>query len=73
MDTINKLSNWMLILIDVLALVRVGIYFLYMMFNLDEKNIYIKKIKNCLIAVIIAFSVLVIKNIVEYYFLGILV
>lgn len=68
MDTLNSLINLMLILINVGISFKVASLFLQMKFNLDEKDTYIKKIKNCIVAFIVGTSVFTIKAIIEHYF-----
>lgn len=68
MDTINSLINVMIGLISVGIVCKLANHLLAMMFNLEEKEIYIKKIKNCLIAFVCAISIFTIKAIIEYYF-----
>lgn len=68
MDTINQLTNMMISLIGVLSSVRIISHLLAMKMNLEEKETYKKKIKNCIIAVIVASSVFTIKTIVIHYF-----
>ena len=68
MDTINSLINVMIGLITVGIVFKLANHLLAMMFNLEEKESYIKKIKNCLIASVRAISIFTIKAIIEYYF-----
>lgn len=68
MDTINSLINVMIGLITVGTSFKLASHLLAMQFNLEEKESYIKKIKNCLIALVVSISVFTIKAIVEHYF-----
>lgn len=68
MYTLNKLVYMMILIINILFSARICSHFLAMKFNIEEKQIYLKKIKNCIIAVIVSNSIFIIKNIAEYYF-----
>lgn len=68
MDTLNQLINMMLILISSGAVLRLISHILGLIYNIEEKQTYIKKIKNCIIAFITSGSVFTIKEILEYYF-----
>lgn len=68
MDTLYSLIDGMLILITSGAGVKIASHLLAMLFNIEEKETYVKKIKNCIIAIIISSSIFSIKAIIEYYF-----
>lgn len=68
MDTINNLIGLMLVLITVGVTFKLANLFLSMMFNPEDKESYIKKLKNCLIAFIFSISIFTIQAIVEHYF-----
>lgn len=57
-----------------LGLITVGIttkiimLLINMIINIDEKETYIKRVKNCLIAFIVAICIFGIKELIEYYF-----
>lgn len=68
MDTLNSLINVMLGLISAGVSVKIAIHSFVLMFNVEEKETYIKKIKNCIIAFIVSTSIFSIKLIIEHYF-----
>ncbi len=68
METLNSLINVMLGLISAGVVVKIISHLLGLILNIDEKETYIKKIKNCLIAFVLSSSVFVVKEIIEYYF-----
>ncbi len=68
METLDSLINVMLGLISVGVAVRMASHLLGLMLNVEEKEIYIKKVKNCLIAFVVSSSIFVVKEIMEYYF-----
>lgn len=68
METLNGLINVMLILINVGIAFIIAKNILSMMFNIEEKESYIKKIKNSIIAFVVAISIFAIKAIIENYF-----
>ncbi|WP_317367377.1 hypothetical protein [uncultured Tyzzerella sp.] len=68
MDTLNQLINMMLTLIAIGAVTKLASHILGLMYNIEEKETYIKKIKNCIIAFVISGSVFTIKEIIEHYF-----
>ncbi len=68
MDTLYSLIDAMLIIITSGAGVKIASHLLGMLFNIEEKETYVKKIKNCIIAIIISSSIFSIKAIIEYYF-----
>lgn len=68
METLNGLINVMLILINVGIAFIIAKNILSMMFNIEEKESYIKKIKNSIIAFVVAISIFTIKAIIENYF-----
>lgn len=68
METLNSLINVMLGLISAGVVVKIIRHLLGLILNIDEKETYIKKVKNCLIAFVLSSSVFVVKEIIEYYF-----
>ena len=50
METLNSLINVMLGLISAGIVVKIISHLLGLILNIDEKETYIKKVKNCLIA-----------------------
>ncbi len=68
MDTLNSLINVMLALITAGVSFKFASHLFALLFNIEEKEMYIKKIKNCLVAFIVAISVFTIKKIIEFYF-----
>lgn len=68
MDTINQLTSMIIGIIALLSTVKIIIHCVAMILNIEEKEIYKKKIKNCIIGVIVSSSVFTIKMIVESYF-----
>ena len=68
MDTLNGLIDLMLGLITAGVVVKIASHLLALILNIDEKETYIKKIKNCLIAIIVSSSIFVVKEIMEHYF-----
>ena len=68
METLNSLINVMLGLISAGVVVKIISHLLGSILNIDEKETYIKKIKNCFIAFVLSSSVFVVKEIIEYYF-----
>lgn len=68
METLNSLINVMLGLISAGVVVKIISHLLGLILNIDEKETYIKKIKNCLIAFVLSSSVFAVKEIIEYYF-----
>lgn len=68
MDTLNSLIDVMLGLITAGVVVKIASHLFAILFNTEEKETYIKKIKNCLIAIIVSSSIFVVKEIMEHYF-----
>ena len=68
MDTLNSLIDIMLGLITAGVGVKIASHLLALILNIDEKETYVKKIKNCLIAFIVSSSIFAVKEIIEYYF-----
>lgn len=68
MSKIDLLTNAIILLITILSGVR-GIYLgIHMSMNPDEKDTYLKKLKNTIIALILSISTFAIKEIAQYYF-----
>ncbi|MDE6182223.1 MAG: hypothetical protein K2F59_03360 [Eubacteriales bacterium] len=68
MNTLNSLINVMLGLITTGISFRIASHLFALIFNVEEKETYIKKIKNCLIAFVVSTSIFSIKLIIEHYF-----
>ena len=68
MDTINELSNMVLVLIRAGAVFRVGYIFFQMIGNEDEVQAGKRRIKNTLAFYIIAEMVFVLKNVITSYY-----
>ena len=67
-DTLNSLIEVLLVLIGTSAIFNIAKQSLYMLGNTEEKALYIKKIKNSLIAVVVSMSIFVIVEITKHYF-----
>ena len=68
MNTLNSLINVMLGLITAGTGVKIASHLFALLFNIEEKETSIKKIKNCLIAFVLSTSIFTVKLIIEHYF-----
>ena len=68
METLDKLITVMLVILPIGFTARIASHLFALIFNVEEKENYVKKIKNCLIALVVSLSIFSIKEIVEFYF-----
>lgn len=68
MDTLNQIINWILGFLTAGTITSILISLLSAMQDSENRETYIKKIKNAIVFLIVAFAIFSIKNLVFYYF-----
>lgn len=68
MNTLDSIINWILGILTAGVIVICLISLLQMMNDAENRETYIKKIKNAIIFLIFAFAIFQIKNIIFHYF-----